>query len=442
MTTVARKPDTLQRIGEAQAAAEPVLGGGPLWAGRRRAALERVLALGLPTRRDENWKYLNLRALEKRSFAPAIPALPGEADLLARLVPLEDVSRIVLVDGRLAPGLSTAGLPDGVRVTALEHAFADDPAAAAARLATPGGGPDDRFALLAEVLAGAGLLLGITGEIATPLYVVHVQTGHAGAAVHARLAIDMAPKSRAVLVEHFVSMDGAASLYNLHAEVDVAAGAALEHYRVQQLDVAAALVETLTARVAASGSYRQHGFPLGAALARTGFRLELAGPGAEGVINGLFLADGQREVDLYTLVEHVQPHTRSEQVFRGIATGAGHGAYNGKVIVHPGAQKADSSQSSRNLLLSPGAEIDARPQLEIHADDVKCSHGVTIGSLDPAQLFYLLSRGIDRATAQGLLTFAFCEDVLATVRLPALRRHLEDAVLGRLPDRDVIKEFV
>ena len=143
------------------------------------------------------------------------------------------------------------------------------------------------------------------------------------------------------------------------------------------------------------------------------------------------------------------PRARGDAAEHLLAAGVRLGVFDERVevdfalaVVHPGAQKADSSQSSRNLLLSPGAEIDARPQLEIHADDVKCSHGVTIGSLDPAQLFYLLSRGIDRATAQGLLTFAFCEDVLATVRLPALRCHLEDAVLGRLPDRDVIKEFV
>jgi Fe-S cluster assembly protein SufD len=175
---------------------------------------------------------------------------------------------------------------------------------------------------------------------------------------------------------------------------------------------------------------------------RSNLHLRLAGAGAECALHGLFMVDGQRQADLYTLIEHVAGHTRSEELVRGVATNRGRGAFNGRILVGPGAAKADSSQSSRNLILSERAEINSRPQLEILTDDVKCSHGSTTGSLDPTQLFYLLSRGIDPETARGLLTFAFCEDVVARVSHPALRTHIEELVVGRLPDRDIIREFL
>jgi Fe-S cluster assembly protein SufD len=442
--SAARGPTVLERIGSAQAEAEPRLGGGPLWAARRQAALQRLLARGLPTRRDENWKYLNLRSVEKRDFRPVAGAAPDLAAIEPQLVALPDACRIVLVDGRHAPWLSSPALPAGVVATPLHEALARSPESLAGRLAAPGDGADERFALLAEAFTGAGLVLELAAgaEVSTPLYIVHVSTGRTPGAAHSRVVIDARPRARAVVVEHFLSVGGAETLQNLQLQVDVADGAQLDHYRVQQLGTATAMVETLQVRVGAQARYEQHGFPLGAAIARTSLRLVLDGEGAEGIVNGLFLADGSRQVDLYTLIEHARAHTRSVEMFRGIAADTGHGAFNGRIIVQPGAQKSDSSQSSRNLILSPAAEIDARPQLEIHADDVKCSHGATIGSLDPNQLFYLLSRGLDRATAQGLLTFAFCEDVLRRVRLPALRRHLELAVVGRLPDRDIIREFV
>jgi len=153
------------------------------------------------------------------------------------------------------------------------------------------------------------------------------------------------------------------------------------------------------------------------------------------------MVDGERQADLYTQIAHHGVATRTHQNFRGIASERGRGAFNGRIVVHPAARGADASQSSRNLLLTPLAEINSRPQLEIHTDDVKCRHGATIGTLDPAQLFYLLARGIDPAVAQSLLTFAFCEDVVAGVPLPELRRTIEELVVGRLPDRDVIRSF-
>jgi len=216
----------------------------------------------------------------------------------------------------------------------------------------------------------------------------------------------------------------------------------VDHLRLHQQRAGVVHVETLLARQARDSVYRQALFAVGGRIVRSNLRVRLEGAAAEAQLHGLFMVDGSRQADLYTLVEHAAPYTRSGQTYRGVASDRGRGAYNGRVLVHEGAAKADSQQSSRNLILSPLAEINVRPQLEILTDDVKCSHGATTGSLDADQLFYLLSRGIDQQTARGLLTFAFCEDVVARVTEDGLRRHIEQLVVHQLPDRDIIREFV
>jgi Fe-S cluster assembly protein SufD len=195
-------------------------------------------------------------------------------------------------------------------------------------------------------------------------------------------------------------------------------------------------------RIGRDARYVHHTHAFGGQYARTDLRVRLDAPGANAALYGLFFADGSRHVDLRVLVDHAAPHTTSRQVYRGVGAGRGRGAYDGKVLIRHGAPKASSEQSSRNLLLSPLAEIDSRPQLEIYTDDVKAGHGATTGALDETMLFYLLSRGLDRATARGVLTFAFAEDVVAQVRIPELRRFLEKRVVLGLPDADLIREFV
>jgi len=434
----------IERIELAHAAALPRLRGGPAWARRRSAALERLLAHGLPDRRDENWKYLDWTEIGRRGFhLREAPVLAG-GQLAPLLLGLPAARRIVLTDGQYDHALSSAVSGDGIAVESLAAAVERDPEGVAQRLRTPGDDADDRFALLAEAFTNDGLLIRIAdgaseGEM---LYVVHVSTGATPAASHSRILIEAGRGSSARLVEHFVSVNEGADFSNLAAEIRIADGALLEHLRLHQRAADAVQVETVLVRQARDSRYTQRGFVLGGRIVRSNLHLRLEGPGAEAGIHGLFMVDGSRQADLYTLIEHAAARTRSVQVFRGVATDRGRGAFNGRIVVHEGAPKTDAQQSSRNLILSPLAEINARPQLEILTDDVKCSHGATTGSLDANQLFYLLSRGIDPETARGLLTFAFCEDVVAGVADPALRRHLEELVVGRLPDRDIIKEFV
>ncbi len=434
----------LQRIEQAHATAQPRLGGGPAWQARRSAALAQLLARGLPDRRDENWRYLDFTDLQQRDFSAPAPATISGAALAPLLLDLPGAHRVVLVNGRCVPGLSSPGAPAGLHIESLADALARDPQATAGLMRVPGDQPDERFALLAEAFAGDGVVVRAEAtEGAEPLvYLVHVSAGPAAATSHSRMLLAAGPNSRLRVVEHFLSADDAPVLANLASDIRVGDGAALEHVRLHQGSQAAAHIETLDIAQQADSRYRQQLFILGGGLVRSGLHARLEGAGADHEASGLFMVDGTRQADIFTLIEHVAPHTRSEESFRGVAVDRGRGAFNGRIVVHEGAQKADSRQSSRNLILSPLAEINVRPQLEILADDVKCSHGATVGQLDPNQLFYLLSRGLDPDTARGLLTFAFCEDVVARIALPALRGHVEQLVVGRLPDRSIIREFL
>ena len=428
------------RIKAAWQAASADLGGGHEWRRRREAALARLLERGLPDRRDENWKYLDWQELGQRDLGVSAASQAG-AGLPAGVVKGFATGRtVLLVDGRWSAG--PGGLPEGVEVESLSAALERDPALAARALSVPGDEADERFALLAEAFTGDGVLVRVADGVdaGEPLYVVHASSGQSPSS--ARILVEAGRHSRLELVEHFLGGRESAPLSNLACEVRLGHGAVVEHLRLHQQQAGAAHVETVQVDQQRDSSYRQQLFLLGARVCRSNLHLRLAGAGAECALHGLFMVDGQRQADLYTVFEHVAGHTRSEELVRGVATDRGRGAFNGRILVGPGAAKSDSAQSSRNLILSERAEINSRPQLEILTDDVKCSHGSTTGSLDPTQLFYLLSRGIDPDTARGLLTFAFCEDVVARVSNPGLRHHIEELVVGRLPDRDIIREFL
>jgi Fe-S cluster assembly protein SufD len=433
----------MQRIAASHAGQASQLKGGAAWGRRRELALARVLRRGLPDRRDENWKYLDHSRIAEHSFDPA-PQASLAADRLAPvLLPLPDAQRLVLVDGHYEPQLSDADRGNGVAVDDLAMLLSTDPAGAMSLLREPGDDADDRYALLADAFAAAGVVVRIEAGAAPAqtLYLLHVNSGSAPGASHVRVAINVGAGARLRLVEHFVALGDAAAFSNLAAELKIAAGATIEHVRVHQSGPQSSQVETLFVGQQADSCYSQHLFALGGRLLRSNLEVVLQGSRAECRLAGLFMVDGERQADLYTRIAHHGVATRTVQNFRGIASERGRGALNGRIVVHPAARGADASQSSRNLLLTPLAEINSRPQLEIHTDDVQCRHGATVGTLDPAQLFYLLARGLDPATARSLLTFAFCEDVIVGVPLPELRRTIEELVVGRLPDRDVIRSF-
>ncbi|HXQ31885.1 MAG TPA: Fe-S cluster assembly protein SufD [Steroidobacteraceae bacterium] len=435
MNAVAQSLTPLARLAGAQTG----LPGGHRWDERRRGALERLIALGLPTPRDEAWKYTNLRLLERRELAPA-PPRPLPASALDALPPRHGPT-LVFVDGRFHPALSSTALPAGVDFTPLATALATElPPALEARVGA-GDSVDERIRLLNAALLGDGGLLTVAAGRAPeqPLHLVHVATG---GGAYPRLVISIEAGAAARLVEYHLTLGDSDSVAVPVTDLSLGAGARLEHYSVGLGGARAIQLEDVTVRLEREADYHHLHIGLGAQLARLDLRVRLEGHGASTHLAGLFIADRARQLDIRTRVDHLAAHTSSDQVYRGVANDRGRGSYDGMVIVHPGAIKADSRQSSRNLLLGPQASIDSRPQLEIKADDVKCSHGATTGALDEQMLFYLLSRGLDRDTARALLTFAFAGDVIAKLKVPELRPFVEDRVLGSLPTAQLIREFI
>ena len=434
----------IDRIAARHAALAPHLAGGPDWSRRRGQALAALVGHGLPSRRDENWKYLDHARVAAYPFEACPSGSVATSELAARALPLIGARRLVLVDGRYDAALSDGGDEAGLQVEDLGALLARDPAAALEMLRAPGEDADDRFVLLADAFAADGLVIRVAAgaKLARPLWLMHVSTAGTPAAHQCRLVIEVGSGAQLVLIEHFIALGPAPTLGNLAADLAIGADAAMTHVRLHEHGAAAAQIETWVTRQAAGSHYDQHLLALGGRLLRSNLRLSLAGRAAECRLAGLFMADGERQVDLHTQVLHHGPATRTVQDYRGIASGRGRGALNGRIVVHPTARGADASQHSRNLLLSPLAEINARPQLEIHVDEVQCRHGATIGTLDPGQLFYLLSRGLDPATARSLLTFAFCQDIIGRLPLPQLRATVEAQVAGTLPDRDLIRGLI
>ena len=409
--------------------AQALQAGGQAAAVARRRALDALAAKGLPSSRDENWKYANLRSLERARFVPAPPVetLPAAAELPAAL---PGIARYVFVDAHFAPAAS-APLRAGVVSRTVR---AGDGAAMA----------DERFALLNQAFATDGLIIEVdeTHERPLQLEVLFVASAAAeNGGSYPRLEVRLHPRAQLTLIERHLSATPAGSFVTSAVEVEAGAGAHLEHYRLQELNARSLLFDTLSARLAADSAYRLHVINTGAQSARSTLALRLLGERADLSLAVAALGDARQVQDGYAVVEHLAPNARTAQTFRGIAADRARVAFNGKIIVRPGAHGTDSRQSLRGLLAGPEAEIDVRPQLEIYNDDVRCSHGATAGKLDDAMLFYLLSRGLDRATAQRLLKWAFLEDVISQVTLAPLRRQIEERLAGQLRD-EALRELL
>jgi Fe-S cluster assembly protein SufD len=399
---------------------------------RRRAALAALTAGGLPTSRDENWKYVNLRALERLRFVPAAAGAPADEALLPAPVP--GFTRYVFLDGRFAPQLSA--IPAGPFST-----LAGAPEAQATQSA--GRGPDERFALLNEAFATDGARLNVAaGAGAVRLEVVFLARTEAEAGTsYPRLEIALAAGAQLELIERHMSAGDQGSFVNSALEITLGPQASLTHYRLQGLSGQSILFDTLSATLGPAAHYRLHAISTGGQSAHSTQVLRLAGEGAQLSMAVAALGDAQQVQGTFALIEHLAPRAHTEQLFRGIAAGRSRIAFNGKIVVAEGAAGTDSRQSLRGLLAGAGAEIDVRPQLEIYTDDVRCSHGASVGKLDDNMLFYLLSRGLERAEALRLLKWAFLADAFARIEVPQLRRQIEEHLALALKDR-ALKELI
>ena len=403
----------------------------------RRASLERFLGTGFPTQRDEPWKYTNLRRLEARRFGLA-EAVPIAADD-GRWIP-DCGHRIVLVNGRMLPALSTpAPQPPGVTIVSIAQWLQHSPDEVAAFLSRHESITAGPFENLNGAFSEDGIVIDIAAGVTLerPLYLVHHWRGPSSSRpaqsqmANPRIILRAGPNSHCSVITHYTGDDTAESLTNTRVSFDVAAGAHIQHLRLQEEGARAFHIGTTHVRLAKDARFTSHDFALGASLGRSSTVVELVEPGAAVSLSGMFAPTGTQHLDTHIRIEHAAAHTQSHQDYRGIAAGRGRGVFNGKVIVQPGAQKTDAKQSNRNLLLSATAEIDSRPELEIYAHDVKCSHGATTGQLDPVSLFYLRSRGLGEAEARALLIRAFAHSMLATVKVGPVRTWLEERVQRR-----------
>lgn len=445
MTTTAVASDAFREAFEARAQARA---GEPGWLVRRRTeAFARFERLGLPTTRLEEWKHTSVAPLARGRFAQREAAAAGlDRGALGSLTLGGALPReIVFVNGRLARELSR-GLGDGaLEVESLPEAISRGSAWVEHHLGRIA--EDERHAFLAlnTALHADGVVVRVAPgrSVEEPLHVVYFSTAAGGAlppASHPRLLLLVERGARATLVESFGGSPGESGFTNAVTEIALGDGAALDHYRLQEESEAAIHVASQAVQLGRDAAYASHSIQLGAALARSDIRVAFTAPGAECVLNGLFLTGGEQHSDTHTLVDHAVPRCTSRQLYKGVLDDRSRGVFFGRVLVRPDAQKTDAEQTNRNLLLSREALVDSTPQLEILADDVRCKHASATGQLDPNALFYLRSRGIGAEAARALLTYAFASDVVQRIRVRALREELESFLQGRLPGTALLKE--
>ncbi len=410
----------------------------PVWMNDlRQAGIESFAELGFPTVKQEAWKYTNVQPLVTQPFGLANGEAQkvGAVEILSRAFVEDDALRLVFINGVYAPGLSsTQGLPAGVRAANLSALASSDGADWASQIGRSADHRRNGFVALntAFIDDGAVVIVPPGCRLPRPIYLVYASTAKDRPIVaHPRTLITLGAGSEASIVESYAGVNGGAYFCNAVTELIGGADAVAHHYRLQNEGAAAFHVGTLAATLGRGANLTAHAVTLNGALVRNDVHIALDGEGAECTLNGLYLGAGRQHVDNFTEIEHLRPRATSLELYKGILDGAAHGVFNGKIVVHKDAQKTDARQTNKNLLLSGEAVVNTKPQLEIYADDVKCSHGSSIGQLDPDALFYLRARGLGPEEARSLLSFAFAGDIVGRIKIDALRRRLDEYLAAK-----------
>lgn len=394
---------------------EQVVALSPVLAGPRGEGLERFAKVGLPTTRVEAWKFTNLRGLDKLTLAPAPDAATVTVDAIPTALDAP-APRLVFVAGQYRADLSRLGdLPDGVVLTA-----------ATTTDAAPVAG-DNPFRALNSALSAHGATLRVAAgvKLASPVEMVFIAAtaGDKAALWNPRIVIDIADGAEATVVEHHVGANAGTYVSNIVADVTVGVAARLHHYKLQAEGLDGWHLANVSTHLAQDAVYDTFVLNLGARLARHEARQVLDGTGIEARVSGAYAITGNQVSDITTLIDHAKPNCTSREVVKGVIDGSARAVFQGKIVVRPDAQKTDGYQLNRALLLSDNAEINSKPELEIYADDVKCSHGATAGELDEDQMFYLRARGIPRDAARVLLIGAFLDEALEEIIDETVRAH-------------------
>ena len=403
----------------------------------RGSAMDRFEQLGFPTVHDEDWKYTNLAPLAKQSFVPASRRDEVSIDTARFVYPETTTAHLVVVNGFFSEELSDKTALENVVAIDLLTAVADARYNKIARayLARNAGYHNNGLAALNTAFLQSGLFLLIpkNTKVEKPIQVTFLTDGET--ASFPRLLVVAEEHSSATLIESFVSTGEQQYFTNAVAEIIVKEGARLEHYRVQRESEKAFHTSLTSAELGRHGSYDTTSINLGGRLSRHDISVVMDNEGAECWVDGLYLAGSDQHTDTHSVIDHQQPHCNSHQLYKGILDGNARAVFNGKIFVREGAQKTDAMQTNKNLLLSPQARVDTKPQLEIYADDVKCAHGAAVGQIDEEELFYLQARGINPELGRSLLTYGFAEEVIEKIKIGSIKQQLDQIVLRQLNTR-------
>ena len=431
---------------------------------RRASALERALSLSVPTTRDEDWRFTDLSPLYRLKLKPH--AADGSVDpaVLKTLCFPEAAVRLVFVDGRFDSAASSGVTSDGavsdgavrnsaannsaanegVMVASLQHVFADDAwqgvrASLEDHLTSIADFDNDVFAAANSAYLQDAAVVHVAADCgvgATPIQILNVATGHETAS-SPRLLIVAEQGARCTVIEDYVAVGGTAYLTNSVCEIFVAPNAEVNHIKMQREAETAFHIANTSVRMEADSRYRNWSVVTGGKISRHNLNVYQRGVGIDCEISGMALISGRQLADTHSSIDHALPHGNSRQIHKTISGGSAHSVFNGKIMVREGAQQTNSSQQSRNMLLSPRASVDTKPQLEIFADDVKCAHGATVGQVDAEEIFYLKSRGLSETAARNLLIYAFAADVVSRIPVASLVAVLESQILEQTRNKEV-----
>jgi Fe-S cluster assembly protein SufD len=412
----------------------------PSWmAPVRRAGIARFSEVGFPTLKDEDWRFTNVGAITRLPFKPVLqfarPALTPQAVAgltFGRLA----ASRLVFINGHYAADLSSLEpRPSGVIISSLAAALANDSGAVEKHLARRAPGQDNAFAALNTAFFQDGAFIQVPDgqTVAAPIHLLFIATAEeAGATWHPRNLIAVGKDSRVTILESYVSTVDAPYFTNAVTDLILGEGAVVEHCKFQDESPAAFHIAGVQAQLGRGCNFISHSIATGARLSRNNIRMHLGGERIECILNGLYITHGDQLADHHMVVEHAQPHCASHEYYNGILAGRSKGVFHGRILVRRAAQKTDAKQTNKNLLLSDDATVDTKPQLEIYADDVKCTHGATIGQLNEESIFYLRARGLGAETARRMLIHAFAGEIIERVRHAPAREELDKLVWERL----------
>lgn len=394
--------------------------------------LETFTRLGIPTKRIEDWRFTNVAKLAERSYVLVPQVNDAQIKALLEQALLDDQAyRLVFINGRFSNEWSAIGeLPAGVVIEDLAGAIHSNADGLREILCDRMDYEESPFAALntAFLEDGANIVIGESVVLDRPVHLLFLSIGESPSVSHPRILIRAGKDSKAQIIESYLGV-GDAYFTNAITQVEVGANAELDHHKLQHEQIGALHIAATQVTQQLQSNFRSHYFSFGASLARNEINCLLDGEHIETTLNGLYMPTGDQLMDCRTRIDHAQPNCNSYELYKGILDNESKGVFNGKIFVHQDAQKTDAKQSNQALLLSDDAVVNTKPQLEIYADDVRCTHGATIGELDEKALYYLRSRGVPRDLARKMLIFAFANDVVLAVSVPAVRQHLETILL-------------